>query len=371
MKVHDMRLSFLWNSTNLYLLEHAEAPFATVANRAAYVDRFEQVRAGVPDSAGFLPPWPQQGRQLFWRTYLERRDPTTITGEQAWRALVPLRTKPKITIESPVAGATVKLHVFIFPFGFTVVVDVTCWPASPLEFDAAIEFAHEIRRTTRFNISGLAGPLAHVTLDGLAEVVRGAVRTQIYGGQPQADEIVGDAYSVTTFVRLEGADTTTPVADQGEVHRALHAVTTWSPTYSVDALKPLQDARVETRTAPASHLLYAQKCGRAVWFPFTADVQRRGISLACYHRNQVFAALQVESLSMLINETERRIHSGEPISARHDSLARSAAGILGRMYGGDQSTYRTGSVRQHLVYNKCIDALDVVRDRYSMPKIIR
>jgi hypothetical protein len=79
----------------------------------------------------------------------------------------------------------------------------------------------------------------------------------------------------------------------------------------------------------------------------------------------------VESQTCLISATAERLRQGQGLSPSHESCAHRAGGILARLYVGDFKTYRSGSCRAHINQNGILDDLDLVRDRYNLPKVTR
>src|SRR5262249_17444809 len=148
-------------------------------------------------------------------------------------------------------------------------------------------------------------------------------------------------FSVVTFLALDGVDAKTATPDQGEVHCALEAVTRWLPDWKINTLPPLANQCAVIRSAPKSHVCYVTSTGLAVWYPAPATAKTVRHTLGCYHRNQVFATLQIESIDEMLKVLDD-IASNGPLSSAQEISAKLGAGIVGRLYGGTDTTYRSG-----------------------------
>ena len=109
---------------------------------------------------------------------------------------------------------------------------------------------------------------------------------------------------------------------------------------------------------------------RAVWLPRRFASTQRSASLGCYHRNLVFAALQIERLGGLIRAAAARLEDGRTLNGPLRTWAQRAAGILGRLHsGGKEVTYRTLSSQRHLADNGLIAPLDRVRKEFGQTRL--
>jgi hypothetical protein len=371
-QIHDLRLSFIWTETFLDLIrapDSGAAPFAFLARRSWYSQRFEQALGGGDVPGDLEQPWPRPSGQYFWTYYLEGSTPGHITGVRAWKALVPFRGGFPATVSAPWLGpGRLMLEGYFYPHGVALVLTSAC--LSSLTLEEAVGKAFEVRRTGRFEVDwrGRAGS-EPLSLDALAGKGLTALRTRAFGeGAAPGDRSV-TPFTVATVVRGSGVDPGAPLEEGGAVHRALEALTTWRPTWQYDVLPELSAVSLAIRTAPPSHVLYGCGRGRAVWFP--ALFAREGgdlRSLSCYHRNLVMASLQVESLGGLVSATARQIRGGTALSPAHRECARRAAGILGRLHGGVE-TYKSSSPPAHIEQNDLIPPLNRVRDYFNMPPV--
>jgi hypothetical protein len=71
----------------------------------------------------------------------------------------------------------------------------------------------------------------------------------------------------------------------------------------------------------------------------------------------------------LAAETAKQIRGGTALSATHSECARRAAGILGRLYTGDPSMYRSWSPRAQIDQNNLLADTNEVRNFFTMPKL--
>ncbi len=357
-QLEDMRISFLWAET---VLDHFQAPDAQFLNRdLLYENRFDQVRRGTPDPLGLGAPWPHPGGHMFWTHYLEGVRPGDLSKRKAWKSLVPFRKKLDYGITAPWFGGSYKIfpELFLYPHGQAVVLTFRC--GKKLDLDEAIKTAHRFRRQS-LELREHGGAAQAMNLNSIAESILIRSRADLFGANIHPARCSPTPFSVVTVVRGSGVDPHDPIDSGGAVHRALEAWTSWRTSYDTDPLPPLAEARLRTRTAPAGDNLYGRPRGRAVWFPrlFTEKYERIR-SLSCYHRNQLMAAVQVESLGELTKEAAASIGKGHGPTGTYGDCARRAGGALGRIFGGGASTYRSWSARAHIEQN-FVDSVNAVR----------
>jgi hypothetical protein len=371
-RVQDMRLSFIWVETALDRLGSqppAGAPYAFLGRRFSYAERFDQVKKGA-DEAGLEPPWRQAGKQFFWTYYLEGRPPGDANGDLAWKGLVPFRKKIAVQAQPPWPEARMTQEAFFYPHGLAWVLTVRF--SGDLDLKQAVKKAFEVRRTGKFAVKWNAAEAEELlSLDKWAEKMVADLRQAAWGAQSPAGIPSATPFSVVTVVQGSGVKPDLPALQSDKlVQRALEALTAWRPTWEHDELAGLPEPSLHIRPAPASHILYGRSRGRAVWFPALFATGAGDFhSLACYHRNLVLVSLQVESLGRLAAETAKLIRAGTALSAPQNDCARRAAGILGRLYAGDPSTYRSWSPRAQIDQNDLIADIDEVRTFFGMPTL--
>jgi len=371
-EVYDLRLSLIWVDTVLTFLGDPSpqgAPLAFLGRRSSYGERFEQMLERGTIAGDYQPPWPVRAGHFFWTYYLESYVPGYISGDQAWKALVPFRWKLPATVQTPSLPGRLSHEAFFYPHGIAII--VTAVLRANLSLEEAVEKAFEVKKTGRFEVKwdDEAAPES-VSLEVFARKALPALHKTAFGPETSYPVRSISPFTVATVVKGSGVEPNNPVSEGGKIHRALEAMTTWQPTWREDVLPSLAESSLKIRTAPASHSLYGRKRGRVVWFPGLFVRKTPGSSsLACYHRNLVFASLQVESLSAFILETWKQICDTTKLTVTHEECARRAASILGRLYGGNASTYRSWSPRAHIEQNDLVTAINDVRDLFDMPPL--
>lgn len=370
--VGDLRLSLVWTETSTALLANPQppVPLAFLGRRSTFEANFTAMQEARKHKTGLIPPWRLQPGQKFWTGYLEKREPTTLKGSHAWKYLVPFRLKfaPGLSVDGiPGEGSAEGLF---FPHGHALVVRFRINPPAKVSLHEAVSFAHRLRYGGK--IISVQGQQPGTGPAPLEAFVNGALaQLRKFARGPSASVgVLTMPLSVVTFVQLNGVDpTATP---DEEVQRALEAVTAWRKTWAYDALPKLSDRSINSRRGPAGDVHYAQRRGHAVWYPGPATMSAARLhALACYHHNQTFAALQLESLGELIRTTARAVTEGAKLSDAQDEISRFACGILGRMYAGDLSTYRSWTARAYLTQNDLLDLIDQLRERYNMAPLSR
>ena len=91
--------------------------------------------------------------------------------------------------------------------------------------------------------------------------------------------------------------------------------------------------------------------------------------MSCYHRNQVFAALQVESLGCLAHELVARLggRPGGDLPQRIDGLGKIPAIILADMHDGKTTTYCSNSLKRQIIDGDMKVDIGVLRTKYALP----
>lgn len=376
LEIHQMRLSFIWAETNLGLLGDPKAPavpLGFLGSRDSYAETFDKVLKKEPVPAQLKAPWDKAG-QHFWQYYLENKQKLEeMPGDKAWKFLVPFRgriavkqvTAPSLTGES----VNFQLESFIYPYGFGLVITVTIKASQNLT-DAA-KVLSEVRKDGRLEVEWESGGKEQLYLNQLAHKCLDLVRQQALGPTAGAGSIPVEPFTVFTILKGTGTDLDAPLVQDEEIHALLEGVTTWPAIWKKSNLPGLDAQVILPLKASASDgaIVYARDRGRAVWFPalFT-DVSKVRSSLSCYHRNVVFASLQTESLCRFLMETAHQITSASWLSLRvmHRDCAKLAAGIVGRMYGGNKETFRSMSPRYQIQQNDYEKEINTIRSICSM-----
>ena len=348
-EIRLLRLSFVYVETFLDLvtgkLAQAEAPYDFLAHRFAYVNRFAQSVAGAGSGGDLEPPWPRTRGKAFWSFYFGGDKALgDITAEEAWRGITPLRQRLQLTVSTAADGRRVGVDAFVYPHGVAAILGLSL--AADFTPEQLARRALEVRRQPIYSTS--AGEVG-LTLDALAARILDATRTIAFGAQT-AGRRPPFPFSVATVILGGGVESEKPVAENGPEHRLLQVISAWPPAWQAAGTPPLADVTLPLRKGtPAGHLLYAGDRGRAVWLPGLFCLAPGEVrSLGCFHRNLVFASMQVDSLAHFASITQRMLEAGTPLSPDHRDLAFRAVSVLGRFYGGAASIYRSRSPRAQI-----------------------
>jgi len=362
-----MRLTAIWAETQLDLLDHpppAEAPFVFLGRDYTYEAQIQTLLDGGAAPGRLTLPWRKLDKQFFWSYYLKFGDTDEIKARRMWRALVPLRGKLPLVVEAPWLPSPGRLfwEAYYYPHGIAYV--FTAVLRGEMTLDEAVALAYAARRDERYRVQAGTGGVESLSLDELAEKGLAIARRNALGPNAGPGRTPSQPFTVATVVRADGVVPTVETPNGGIVHCALEALTSWQPDYASVQPPDLAGIELETRNAPAGHVLYRHRRSRAVWYPDAfggRDPEKH--SLACYHRNLVLVSLQVESLGGLIAETARSLVHDPVRYTRLKPCARFAAGALGRLYGGTD-TYRSHSPRAQIEQNDLLPALQAVRDQF-------
>jgi len=351
-KIQDFRLSFTWVET----LPGAAgwttplAPaFSFLRKNDLYAKAFRDALTGA-SPAGLEVPWKEHKKQFFWKYYLGGPALNDVSGGQAWEHLVPLRTKLPFLVKNWGPGYAL-LEGFCYPHGLALV--VTCRVITELSLPQAVELAYRIKNgEEKFSVESVK-KLTNLSLESLAENGLTWLREAVLGKKAQAGK-QRDVFTVFTVVKAEPL---TRFELGAEVHRALQAITEWSPDPDTATLLPLDDVKVPVKKSTAGgSMLFARRRARAIWFPgLFAKKDPKKPSLGCYHRNQLFAAMQVDSLGGLVKATFGLLKDGTPLYKLDPTLktcTRNAIERLEELYLGDRDrSYRSSSPRLQIDQN--------------------
>ncbi len=358
--IQDFRLSFVWMETNLDIfsptVELADS-FQFLRKSEQYRQAFENALAG-RDPNGLEVPWYKRKKQFFWKYYLAGPALERVSGRQAWEHVVPLRVKLPLTVKDWKKGI-VTVEGFYYPHGMALA--VTFRANGPLSLDGAVKLAYAIRGGEEKFVT--QEDRVERDLDSLAEDALTQMRHKLFkkGGEPGMS---GDSFTIFTLVKGEPLTRFVP---DGPVHRALQALTEWMPDPEDASLRPLAEVQIPLRgsAAPGS-ILFGRRRGRAIWLPgLFAKKDLKKPSLGCFHRNQLFSAMQVDSLGSLVKGTASVFRNDTPLSKLDMTLkacTRNAIDRLRELYEGDRdNTYRSNSPVAQIEQNYLKD-LNYVQD---------
>src|SRR5258706_3760389 len=294
-------------------------------------------------------PWASESPQRFWGFYTELVSQDIVhlerlTASDAWKRLVPFRvTKILPPIQGP-AGEQVVDEGFLFPHGAAYVINITC--SGSYALDAAVDQLQTLLTASVFTIQGGIGRKA----DQIGEAGLQALREQHFDGL-DAPTASLPPFTVVTIVEAEGDALQRPITDQDYLHRVLDGLASRSATWRENSLDSLSRSQLASRGRPMSHITYVAKNSRIIWHPlgFASDAPDRArLSLVCFHRNVMFASLQVKSLLESVKAVSQyRQSGGTPVGELNDCIRR-ACNRLGLLYSGQKSTYRSRSITRQI-----------------------
>jgi hypothetical protein len=158
-----------------------------------------------------------------------------------------------------------------------------------------------------------------------------------------------------------------------EVHRGLEGLCTWNTNWHLNKLHDLKEHAITIRDdSPDGYVLYGMPQRRAIWFPghFEDSIDQKLVPrvrrLGYYHRNQIFVLLQTEILLEMIYNVIGFVKQNKVIPLRLQNLAKNAANVLGRLYGG-RKTYRTFSSADEILFHK--NAVNIVKAHFGKPDL--
>lgn len=320
------------------------------------------VCASICGKGPFPPLWQKGYGKLFWFYYIGKTSPTT---KDLWRALVPLSYEVDLRVTASWPNGKVWIRPYLYPWGIGLVADIAA--NGLMDLDEAVKFAFDIRKSLKFRVAGnQVSPNA--TLTGLIDLVFDHIRTAVYGADITKGQ-KSELFSIVTVLDADGAVPVQAITNEGDIHRALEAMTGWNPLYKSIELTPLAETAIPIKKSPPGHVLYGGRRGRVVWFPGNfSSVAPYVHTLSCYHKNLTMASLQTESLCRLATDAADALATDLSLanfSVDYRDCAKLAAGTLGRLYGGMFDTYRSNSIRDQ-IQRMYKDAVNVVRKHYDM-----
>ncbi len=364
-EVQSVRLSFIWAEVLPDFLQRnvpAGSPFEPFTRDYLFADMFESARDGAPTDPKFDVPWLRERRQFFWMYYLVQGKLHLVRGSQAWTYQVPLRFDTGLHPKADWFTGNAFIEAYYYPFGTAVEISFRWNPNSTL--DKLVDQAYDIRNG-KFSIADGAQP---VRLEELADAAFTVLRDRALGNQAQSDCRSAQPFSVFTVVQAKGVDAKAPVSANTAVMETLEALTSWPPAAHNINLPNLNRACLETyHHSPKAAALYASRRGRAAWIPalFSVEQPRKpagavarvelSSKLGCYHRNLMFASMQIESLGRLLAYTANLFAQGKQktsLPANFRDLAMNAAVQMAKLYRGSRDdTWRSESARRQIEEN--------------------
>ena len=403
MPINNFVLSLFWMETHLELLEVTVDTVEPVITVPEFLGDFYRYKAEFNNLQHLLkthqpfallsPPWPGTKGQNFW-TYYTGKTNADVTGNEAWKKLIPFHASSPLRIKSLPLKLEAQLEtplceLFFYPHGIAFAITLTLKDAS-ISLEELIEVAFALRFESLYLLNGEEQtenhknlykgivPLdtkASLSLNELSEHGLSIARTLAYGKEATPGKLTHPTKPFSVFTVLNGKDVDflKEVENNGTIQKTLHAITNWKkPHEGGDVLN--FDAKVNVglgQDAGSANVLYGQPRGRAIWYPskFISDDPKILYGLPCYHRNIFLASLQTESLCGFAVSAMERIRAGKKLSSFQPEVARHIAGALGRLFGGTHDTYRSFSPRRQITDNNWEKDVNDLRINYDLPPL--
>jgi hypothetical protein len=388
-KVKHFKLSLIWTQTVLQPIREltGAAPGPTdyclhdINAFKAHFDR-AQTEAAVAFKEKRAPhgqlivPWEHSSG--FWKNYLredekqkEGVDLSTVKSPRAVKSLVPLRARvpvKKITAIGSQSDIVVSLQAFVYPHGLAIVATANVRAVDPggLTLPQTVQTAMRIKKTDTLSVQWRDGTTEKLPLTVIVAKCIDTLRTAHF--EPNApiarDADLTDPFSIMTVIKAEGVDPSQPVVQGGDIHKALRAATQLvTASYENDEPGNLAKAYIPTQQAykySKGRFFFRSTRGRAIWFPntFMQTVERVN-SLSCFHRNTVFASMQVESLSNLVEALLAESNKG--FTNTKKEYARRALVMLRLLYSRTKGTYRSYSPGMQMLDNDTVSSINALQ----------
>ena len=368
--IKAFRFSSIWTATCLDGTAVATSPFNKRADYEALFNAAQKQKAGVN---GLQVPWPIEKAFVhrFWSTYLHIGDPAQLDGGRAWSKAVPLRAaQPLLKIDGKDLSGRFGAEHFYYPFGVAFV--LTFYGSG--SFDEPQWANAVIAAKGKLPVTMNGQPAKQEALVGIAAETLKRMRETYFG---PGDIPPSDPFTIATVIRGDGVDENVAIAKGGALHRSLFGAASQQATYPTAKLDDvsLDDCLLPIRKSSAEgDAVFAVTRGRAIWIPsaFThpgkAGPDGEAVtSMSCYHRNQLFAALQVESLCGLAAALNDKLTQSATLSPRLDDFGRIATQALVDFQTGDKSkTYRSISVARQIDDRGVGATVTKLRQRYGI-----
>lgn len=379
----EMRLSLFWIRTfsNMFLRESESkrnrAKLDFLGRQVDYAQHFQSL-GNAPSSADLSMPWNQSAGQPdhFWQYYLGNPNPQAISGEEAWEYIVPLRTTIPATVQSHSGSRPFALEGYYFPHGVAFM--ATAYLDQERPFSEMIDWTLDVRnpgnrfemiwRTGEKNRRGLKVTLEEIIQLCLDYLQRGMLRNAEPIGFPAEH-----SFRVATAIRGHGVDPSQ--APDESVRLALQALCLWNKNWSKAKLSDPNQFEIPTHLPEKGDLMYGYQHSRAIWFPRLFTAKEGASKLGYYHRHLTMLSLQTASLIALARLATKYILYEDVMPAALEDLARRAAGLLGRLYGGSDDTFKSWSafhqIQDHRIQdiddrNRQVDVVNQLREFFGL-----
>ena len=389
-QINRYGFSAIWVEIDLALLEKEQpqdAPLKQLGRFDGYTLAFQKAQdhlreTGRPPFLG--TPWTKTRGQHFWTRYFEKTMNEKVPPLAAWQFLTPFRsvlpadTRVAIEPQTPGESIDIQCELFFYPFGVACIITQTISSETPLSLEEMVKRASILRRQPCLTVVWQNDPPPKpfetaqfptipdepITLNHLGDLGVEMARRTAFGPTHEGGKRVA-IQPFTIFCVLAGEiENNFPLSSGSDIHKGMHAITSWKDWQNVTA--PLDKSRMHLGEGAdmEADMLYAVKRGRAIWYPTKfSDYQASSLTaLRCYWRNLTFASLQTESLAGFVDA----IMNKSNLSSEQDHLRRRAAGILGRLFGGVDATYRSRSLARQIEDNGWMEQINLLRKDLGM-----
>jgi hypothetical protein len=353
--VTDFRLTFVWVEPIFPVVTGATKPsagFDFLLSEASYSLRFNPALQSSGTDLDI--PWHGESKQFFWKFYLGGGGLEQTSAMHAWSHFVPLKGRLPFVARNGNFKA-VSLEAFFYRHALGLM--ITCRFCGQLALTDAVKLAHGVKKgSEKFTVqqNGVPGP-APMDMESLAKTILSHMRESALGKTAQPGG-TRDTFTLFTVVSAEPFIAFQP---NGPIHRALHTVTEWPPDPATSQLLPATQIAIPIKSATAEgSILVGRQRARAVWFPGLFSMKdKRKPSLGCYHRNQCFSAMQVESLCAFVRGTMDLVEAGTSfykLKSPHKASAMDAKERLEELYIANSqtlNTYRSSTARVQIEQN--------------------
>ncbi len=360
--ITNFRLSFIWTETLTNALSDpswAVPDYQFLASNNGYITKIDSI-AGHAEPLSLSMPWKEKKSNRFWGSYLPGAALPSVSGRQAWKYLVPTRWQLRAPFKTA-KGESVQPECFLYPHGFGCVINIKC--SGEFSLAGVADYATSLYRETFTH--ELQAPS---TLRNIADQEFGWMRSIVHGKSDPSGALSGPQ-SVVSLIKGKVTGEGAYRVQSGELQQVMEALATWPIDWKIPVGPGLATASMPLSSkAGAGAIVYVRGSGILIWIPEKLLSDRAGLSsIACYHQNQVFGGLQVQSLGSLIGTVARDFRAGKRVSDLSFMLkacVRNAIDRLVDVYQGEKRiTYRSAAVQRQIASTYLAD-LNEVRKQF-------
>ena len=358
--ITSFRLSFIWTETltNPLSEQNWTVPdYQFLASNSGYISKIGSI-TGHAESLSLSLPWKEKRNNRFWRSYLPGAALPSVSGKQAWKYLVPMRWELRTPFKTA-NGESIQQECFLYPHGFGCVVNIKC--VGEFSLAGVAEYATSLNRETFTHESRVPS-----TLRDIADQEFNWMRALVHGKSDPQGALSGP-FSVVSLIKGKVTGEGAYRVQSGELQQVMEALTTWPVDWKIPVGPGLSSASMPLSSkAGAGAIVYVRGSGILIWIPEKLLSDKAGLSsIACYHQNQVFGGMQVESLGSLIGAAARDFRAGKRVSDLSIMLkacVRNAIDRLADLYQGDKRiTYRSAALQRQIASTYLADLNEVRR----------